>query len=103
MNWLNSLGTFETIIYILAFHFIFFGFAYLCFKQEDKIVMARKINKAKKKIKADSIGRASRSDFAKQDWANLARQRDLPRFQNDTIFADKIVRDIEKTIKKRTS
>jgi len=103
MNWLTSLGTFETIIYILAFHFIFFGFAYICFKQEDKIVMARKINKAKKKDKVEMIGRASRSDFAKQEWANLARQTHLPRFQNDTIFADKIVRDIERTIKKRTS
>ena len=103
MSWLTSLGTFETIIYILAFHFIFFGFAYLCFKQEDKIVMARKINKAKKKVKAESIARANRSDFAKQEWANLARQTNLPRFRNDSVFADKIVRDIERTIKKRTS
>lgn len=101
-EWLASLGAFELIIYILAFHFIFFGFAYICFRQEDKIVMARKINNAKKKDKVETIGRATRSDFAKQEWANLARQTNLPRFRNDSIFADKIVRDIEKKIK-RTS
>ena len=45
----------------------------------------------------------SKTDFAKQEWTNLAKQRDLPRFRNDPVFADKIVRGIEKKLKKTTS
>ena len=45
----------------------------------------------------------SKTDFAKQEWTDLAKQRDLPRFRNDPVFADKIVRGIEKKLKKTTS
>lgn len=45
----------------------------------------------------------SKTDFAKQEWADLARQTNLPRFRNDPVFADKIVRGIEKKLKNTTS
>jgi len=45
----------------------------------------------------------SKTDFAKQEWTDLAEQTDLPRFRNDPVFANKIVRGIEKKLKKTTS
>ena len=45
----------------------------------------------------------SKTDFAKQELADLARQTHLPRFRNDPVFADKIVRGIEKKLKNTTS
>lgn len=45
----------------------------------------------------------SKTDFAKQEWTDLAKQKDLPRFRNDPVFADKIVRGIEKKLKNTTS
>ena len=60
----------------------------------------KEINQLETRIKKQA---KSKTDFAKQEWTDLAKQTDLPRFRNDPVFADKIVRGIEKKLKKTTS
>jgi len=60
----------------------------------------KEINQLETRIKKQA---KSKTDFAKQEWTDLAKQKDLPRFRNDPVFADKIVRGIEKKLKNTTS
>ena len=56
----------------------------------------KQINQLETRIKTHA---KSKSDFAKQEWREVANDRELPRYRNDRFFAGDIVKGIEKQFK----
>lgn len=56
----------------------------------------KEINQLETRIKTHA---KSKSDFAKQEWREVANDRELPRYRNDRFFAGDIVKGIEKQFK----
>ena len=56
----------------------------------------KEINQLETRIKTHA---KSKSDFAKQEWREVANDRELPRYRNDQFFAGDIIKGIEKELK----